>query len=161
MPFEPLKTDEKLEGPPPKQQSPLEKQLMSGCMVILLTCVIVYGLCLWPWFTFQGHTVSGLVKALTFGAGSSIVLGIFVTLKYGMAGASGFLGGAFVAAVFMFLRIQQYMLGKGHNDLQQPEYPERWQWLVPLAWVLLAVVIVAIFLPKETDDHPAAPETDQ
>lgn len=163
MPFEPLRTDEKLEGPVKnrKPQTDFEKQLMSGCMVILVSCFLVYGLIIWPWFVFEPHTVKGLARALGFGAGTATVFGIIVTLKFKLAGGAGYLGGGFAAAVFMFLRLQQIMLGKGHNDLPQPEYPERWVHLVPLAYVLLSIAIVAIFLPKELEDHPASPEESQ
>lgn len=161
MPFEPLQTDEKLEGPPRKPQSTFEKQMMSGCFVILVTCFLVYFVVMWPWFVFPAYTVPGLINCLVFGAAAAAVLGIVATLKFQLAGGAGFLGGGLAAAVFMYLRMDQFMLGRGHNDLPQPEYPERWVILVPLAWVLLSAAVVAIFLPKETDDHPAAPENNQ
>ena len=169
MPFEPINTDEKLEGRPNsrKPKTDFERQLMSGCMVILVCCFLVYGLSVWPWFVageespFKTYTVQGLINALAIGCGSASVIGLFATIKFKLAGGAGFMGGSFAGGVFMFLRLQQIMLGKGHNDLPQPEFPERWMYLVPLAWVLLTVALVAIFMPKELEDHPASPEDSQ
>lgn len=160
MPFEPLKTDEKYEGPA-QAKTNLERQLMAGCTTIVVICFLVYFITIWPWFALPAYTVSGLTEALIFGAGASVILGIIATLKFKSAGGAGFLGGAMAASVFMYLRLNQIMLGKGHVDLPQPEYPERWEWLVPLAYMVLCIAVVAVLWPKEEDDYPAAPENSQ
>lgn len=161
MPFEPLRTDEKFEGQAPKQTD-FEKQLMSGCSVILVSCFIVYFMVIWPWIVFEdGYTVQGLIRVLSFGAGFASAFGIFLILKFKLAGASGFVGGAMASAVFMFLRMQQFMLARGSVDLPQPEYPDRWTGLVPLAWMMIVLAIVGVLWPKEADEHPAKSEIDQ
>ncbi len=161
MPFEPLKTDEPNEGHSPATPE-FEKQLMSGCTVILTGCFVVYFLVIWPWIVFlDTHTMAGLTKSLTFGLIPATLLGILLLIKFNIAGASGFVGGIFASAVFVFLRLQQFMLAEGHNDLPQPEYPSSWVIFIPIAMVFLAVGLSAIFWPKDINQHQAQSKNDQ
>ena len=39
-------------------------------------------------------------------------------------------------------------LGYSRNDIPQPEYPRSWVWLVPLIWLVAAILVALVLLPK-------------
>jgi hypothetical protein len=67
----------------------------------------------------------------------------------GLAGASGFVGGAFISAIFMFLRLDQSMLRNFVPDVPRPDYPDAWKGLVPLGFVLVSLILAILFVPKK------------
>lgn len=160
MPFEPLGTDEPLTEVP-KRKKDFESQLMTGCGVILLSSVITYILVFWPFAVFEHHTVSGLLQALTFSSLPVWVFGAFLARKFGQAGASGLIGGALCGGIFMFLRLQMVMAAKGERTLTQPEYPERWMYIVPGVWLVATVAVMMLFLPKWADEDEAIAANDR
>lgn len=147
MPFEPLGTDEPLADAPKKHRD-FESQIMAGCTTIVLASLITYALTVWPWFTMEEYTVRGLLTIALAGMLPATLFGIFCSRKFDQAGASGFFGGAMATGVFIYLRLQQTMLGKHSVDLPMPEYPEGFGWAVPLAWVLLAAAVAWVARPR-------------
>ena len=135
--------------------------MMSGCATIVLGSLITYGLVIWPFFVFPEYTVVGLALTMATGAGAATLFGLFCTRKFGLAGASGFIGGAMASAIFIYLRLQQTVAVRGHHDYLQPEYPDRWAWLTPLAWFLAAVAVALLFLPKEQEEYLVAKPIDR
>lgn len=153
MPFEPLGTDEQLEGPV-KKKTDFETRLMGGCMTVLVASFATYIMIAWPWMVFPEYTVGGLIQCGLFGALPALVFGIFVIRRFGSAGLSGWLGGAAVGAVFMYLRLNQGTLREEIRDLPQVEYPASWIVAVPLGWLVLAVLFGIALLPS----HEFEPE---
>jgi Na+(H+)/acetate symporter ActP len=147
VPFEPLGTDEPL-AEAPKKHRDFETQIMAGCMTIVLASLITYALAVWPWFTMAEYTMRGLFGIVLAGMLPATVFGVYCTRKFDQAGASGFFGGAMTAGVFMYLRLQQTLLGKHSVDLPAPEYPEGFGWAVPLAWVLFAGAVAWVARPR-------------
>ncbi len=160
MPFEPLQTDEPIERHT-RRIKDFESSLMSGCATIVLGSLITYGLTIWPFFVFEEYRVSGLAMAMATGAGVAAVFGMICTRKFGLAGASGFIGGAMASAIFIYLRLQQTVAVRGHHDYLQPEFPDRWSWLTPLAWFLAALAVALLFLPKEQEEYLVARPIDR
>jgi hypothetical protein len=140
MPFDPIRTDEKLKKPV-KKKTDFEAHLMTGCMVICISSFLVLGIAVWPFFSFEEHTVEGLKMISLFGLLPAVLFGGIVTWKFGLAGSSGMIGGAMTASIFMYLKLAQTALGKQVVDLPAPEYPVRWAWLLPLSFLLAAVTI--------------------
>lgn len=159
MPFEPLQTDEKLDKPV-KAERDFDSQMLAGCTAFVGTSVFCYLLGVWPFFVLtETNKLLMLLLACAFGLIPSAIFGSVITRKTGLPGACGFLGGAMAIAIFLFLRLQQVMLAKQIKDLPQPEYPSSWVWMVPLAWILVAVGLVALFMPKgQFMDEPGTPE---
>ncbi|MCU0315642.1 MAG: hypothetical protein MUC92_03515 [Fimbriimonadaceae bacterium] len=155
MGFEPLKTDEKI-PPTNKPKSDFEAQLMSGCSVIVVVAFLTYFLTAWPWFVFPLYTLTGLQTAIVAGCGTSVVLGGISCFRFRIAGASGFLGGALAAGVFIFLVLNEVGKGRVSQDLPRPEYPERWQWMVPLLFVVACVLVAILLTRKEKTESLAA-----
>ncbi len=148
MPFEPLQTDEKREGPL-KAERDFDAQMLAGCAAFVGTSIITYLLGVWPYFALPATN-----KLLTLGLASlcglvpAAIFGSTITRKTGLPGACGFLGGAMAIGIFLFLRLQQVMLARQIKDLPQPEYPASWTWIVPLAWLLICLGLIAFFMPK-------------
>lgn len=161
MAFEPLRTDEKLDTPPPPERD-IDSQMIAGCSGFVGASLITYGLSVWPFFAFtQTHLVADLVWAGLIGLVSSLVFGAYVTRRYGLAAACGFVGGGLTTGVFLFLRLTtEYQTRQGSPDLQHPEYPASWVWIVPTIWVLATLVVTVLFLKRsEIDvrgDQPAS-----
>ena len=66
--------------------------------------------------------------------------------------SAGFVGGGLASAIFLYLRLVEVNLRRAQRDLAQPDFPEAWVWIVPLAWVLmLAIVAIVMIRPSEID----------
>lgn len=156
MPFEPLQTDEKLPAKV-KPERDMDSQMIFGCSSFVFVSLMSYILAVWPMFVIQGtHTLVNLAVALGAGLIPATILGGIATRKTGLPGACGFVGGAMAMAIFLFLRLEQLMLGYSRNDIPQPEYPRSWVWLVPLVWLVAAVLVAIVLLPKrEFLDEPS------
>ena len=144
MPFEPIRTDEKRSGAR-RKRTDYESELMAGCMVILVVSLLVFGVSVVPFFAVDEYTREGLLRGILTGMLPASVLGVVSMRWFGAAGLSGFLGGALTVTVFLFLRLEQTMLGFYDINLPTPEYPERWKWFIPLAWALWAGILAVIF----------------
>lgn len=151
MPFENSDMDEKIEGRPPASKS-LEAELTRGCFQIILISLGVFFFFVWPFIIFQDtHTMAGLTKALLVGPLVSILAGAGICYGLKTAGATGYLGGIFASCIFLFLRMQQIMLGEGQEGVAQPEYPGYVVFALPLAIVALAFAIALIFTRVEKE----------
>ena len=155
MPFEPLQTDEKLDQPA-KRQRDFEGHLMSGCMAVGLTAFFIYALSAWPWFVFEDHRVSGIRSIALFGGVPSLIFAFVSTVRFGYAGLSGSMGGGMIAAIFIWLRLQEISVGINNPDRLQVEYPVRRTWMIPLAWFGAIVVIAGLsFLFRRDKGEPS------
>lgn len=155
MPFEPLGTDEKIEGGRGRRPRDFEGQLMSGCAVILAGSLFGYLLAAWPYFVFDQHTLRGLGVTLVFSTVPVWVFGVFLVRTLGQAGATAFAGALLVGAIFMYLRLQLVVAVRGDPNLPQAEYPDRWHWMVPLGWLLAGLAVLVVFLPKDGGEDEA------
>ncbi|MBX7132922.1 MAG: hypothetical protein K1X67_09630 [Fimbriimonadaceae bacterium] len=148
MPFEPLQTDEKLTSKA-KPERDMDSQMIFGCSSFVFVSIMSYILAVWPMFVVQDtHTLVNLGVALAAGLLPASIFGGVATRKTGLPGACGFVGGAMAMAIFLFLRLEQLMLGYSRNDIPQPEYPRSWVWLVPLIWLVAAILVALVLLPK-------------
>lgn len=149
MPFEPLRTDEPYRGPKSKQKD-LDSIMLAGCGAFVATSLITYALVIWPHFAFPTtHLLATLGLTCGIGMGSASIFGAYVTRKFGVAAAGGFLGGALSTAIFLNLRLKQVLMMDGVDEQPQPEFPANWEYFVPLAWILLVVVIIGLTLRRE------------
>lgn len=149
MPFEPLRTDEPIEGPRPKQQD-FDSQMLSGCGTFVALSLLTYGLAVWPHILFhQTYLLNTLLLDCAIGMIPAILLGGWSTRRHGMPGAGGFLGGAMAAAVFLNLRLKQIVMMEGTRDLPQAEFPASWQYLLPGAWLLVVLALIGLLIRRE------------
>lgn len=158
LPFEPLKTDEKLDEKV-RPERDMDTQMLFGCGSFVFVSIVSYLLAAWPMFVIANtHLLVEFGVALAAGLIPSLVLGAVATRKTGLPGACGFVGGAMATAIFLFLRLEQLMLGYSVREIPQPEYPRSWMWIVPTAWVVLAVLVAVLLLPKrEFRDEASEP----
>lgn len=148
MPFEPLRTDEPIEGPPAKTRD-MDTQMLFGCTAFVIAALITYLLVLWPFFVFpESYLLSQLLLALGLGCVPATLFGIYACRRSGLPGGSGFVGGALTTSIFLYLRLDQMMLGLEVREAPKPEFPHSWTWIVPLVWLLIAVVATGLSLPK-------------
>lgn len=136
MPIEPLNTDEKLDTPPPKSRD-MDTQMMMGCSTFGIVAGMVLVLTAWPYFLIQdAQKLHSLLRVSAIGLAPAAVFGIVVSRRFGLPGACGFVGGALVSAVFLYLRLGQVLLTRYGDPSEQPDYPVAWGWLMPMAWVV-------------------------
>ncbi|MCX7799651.1 MAG: hypothetical protein N2109_04835 [Fimbriimonadales bacterium] len=148
MPFEPLRTDEKLDHEAERPRD-MDTHMIAGCSGFVATSLLTYFLALWPHLVFhEGYRLATLAAGLGFGLVPACILGAVATRRFGLPGACGFLGGVMAFSVFLHLRIQQFLAARGSRDLPQPEYPDDFQWMVPLLALALAVLAAAASLPR-------------
>lgn len=148
MPFEPLRTDEKLDRPGDRPPD-MDTHMIAGCAGFVAASLLTYFLALWPHLVFhEGYRLQTLATALALGFLPACVLGAFAARRSGLPGACGFLGGTMAFAVFLHLRLEQFLAARGSRDLPQPEYPDSFQWVVPLLALAAAALVAAAALPK-------------
>lgn len=148
MPFEPLRTDEKLDHKP-NVGPDMDTQMLMGCMGFVTTSLITYFLAVWPhFFLTDGYLLRTLVIALAVGSIPAAVAGVYACRRFGLSGACGYLGGTMAFCVFIHLRVQQFLMASGSRDLPQPEYPDNFAWWIPIMVVLFGFLVAALALPK-------------
>jgi hypothetical protein len=127
----------------------MDTQMLFGCSGFVAASFSVYLLAVWPHAVWsQTHALAVLARCLIVGNGPALLAGLVWTRKFGLAGGAGVIGGSVASSVFLYLRLQQVMAFKGIPEAPQPEYPDSWAWLLPLAWVVLQVLAVVLVLPK-------------
>lgn len=147
--MEELRTDESSD-PPAKRPADFDTQMLFGCSGFVSASFVTYGLTVWPNLVWsETHKLQVLVQCFGFGLLPAAVFGIVASRKFGLAGGAGFVGGAMASATFIFLRLQQVMAFRGIREAPQPEYPYPWMWIAPSGWVLLALILAILFVPKE------------
>jgi hypothetical protein len=149
MGFEPLKTDEKLDKPPPKQRS-FDDLMLLGCGGFLIASVGGYLLGIWPFFLWQNaEKLDVLLRSTALGLIFPLILGVAMARRSGLAGATGAIGGSLVTAIFLYLRIEQTFLEAAVQRIPTPDYPASLQFLLPIGWVMLVSGVTVAFLPRE------------
>src|SRR5262245_5827967 len=104
MPFEPLRTDEKIEGKKVKSTS-MDDVMLSGCTGFVGSSLTTFGLGVWPFLAFGSSepVTPAMLLGFPFGLIPALVFGAYVSKRFGLASVCGFIGGAMAIAVFMFL----------------------------------------------------------
>lgn len=145
MPIEPLQTDERIAGGAPRPKS-MDDLMLFGCTGFVLASITSYLLAVWPHFLFPGIDRAGTL-AICLGVGfvPSAMVGSFASLRYGLPGACGYVGGALATAVFIYLRMEASFIGYQARQTQEPDYPEALIYLVPIGWIV-ASAFIAVFL---------------
>jgi len=152
MPFEPLRTDEKLDKPV-KNKPDMDAAMLSGCTAFVFAALITYFLGIWPFLAFgKSYKVNELILDLACALVPSLIFGIIMTRKAGLPGACGFFGGTMSIAVFIYLRLKMIVSSAGSAVDVQPEYPASWAWLAPTIWLALCLIIVVISYPSAKED---------
>lgn len=161
MAFEPLETDEKLEAPVPRERD-TDTVMLIGCSGFVGAALITYGLSIWPFFIFREvHLMAELGRACLAGLVPTAIFGAYVTRRFGLASACGFVGGGLTSAVFLFLRLTTEVEARRHaRDMEPPDYPSSWVWIVPAVWVILSFTIAALFLKRSEIDVSGSGEQD-
>jgi hypothetical protein len=152
MPFEPLQTDEKIEGPI-KRKRDMDAAMLFGCSGFVFSSIAGYILSVWPFLVFpDSERISSLSLAAGTGLIPAAIVGIAATRKFALAGACGFVGGALSTGIFLYLRIEQTFIAALARQAPTPEYPRIMTYLIPLCWILISAILALIFLPREQGD---------
>jgi hypothetical protein len=148
MPFEPLRTDEKLETPV-KAEKDTDTVMLIGCSGFVGASLITYALVVWPYLVFpEIHQLAVLLQASGFALIPASTFGAIVVRRFGLASACGFVGGAMATAVFLFLRLTEVQVRRASREMDQPDYPAAFVWIVPSAWLVAAFLIAVLFIRK-------------
>lgn len=148
MAIEPLNTDEKLDTKS-KKAPDMDAVMLAGCTGFVITSVLTYFFAVWPYFVFNStHLISTLVTCSLIGLLPAATLGVIACRRFGLAGGSGFVGGSLTTGIFLYLRLQQVIALKGDRRMPQPEFPDQWVWLLPLAWILASLILTLLVMPK-------------
>jgi hypothetical protein len=148
MPLEPLQTDEKLDKPV-KRGPDMDTQMLFGCSGFVLASIGSYILAVWPFvLLMEAERLATLGLAAAIGLIPYTLIGGFLTRRFGLPGACGFVGGAMAVSIFLYLRLQQAFLSAQAKQGEMPDYPEIFQILLPVGWVFWTLIVVLIVLPK-------------
>jgi hypothetical protein len=149
MPFEPLQTDEKIEGKPAREKS-MDDAMLKGCSGFVGCSMITFALGVWPFLAFGSVDQTGTNVLLGFPIGliPAAIGGIYVCRKLGLAAACGFIGGAMAIGVFLFLISRRLMLAIFLASGPRQFYSPFAVYLIPVVWVALVVGETYLFLPK-------------
>src|SRR5689334_877705 len=106
MPFEPLQTDEEIEAKGPREKS-MDDLMLSGCSGFVGCSFGTFLLGMWPFLVFGNAGEGHLLLAFPIGLIPALLIGIYVSRKFGLAAACGFIGGAMALGIFMHLIANQ------------------------------------------------------
>lgn len=148
MPFEPLRTDEKLTEKAAKPKS-MDDLMLGGCTGFVGVSVGTFLLAMWPFLVF-GTTPAyqDLLYAFPIGLIPAAALGAYTSKRFGLAAACGFIGGAMAIAVFMHLIANRTMLALFAESGNRSAPPFILVYLIPVFWTLAAVGLAYAFVPK-------------
>jgi hypothetical protein len=148
MPFEPLRTDEKLTEKAVKTKS-MDDLMLGGCTGFVGVSVGTFLLAMWPFLVFgTSPEYQDLLLAFPIGLIPAMVLGAYTSKRFGLAAACGFIGGAMAIAVFMHLIANRTVLALFAQSGNRSVPPFVLVYLIPVAWTLAAVAVAYAFIPK-------------
>jgi hypothetical protein len=152
MAFEPINTDEKLEQPVAKERD-TDTVMLIGCSGFVAAALLTYGLSLWPFFVYaEVHLSANLATACALGLLPALVFGGYVTRRHGLPAACGFVGGGLATAIFLFLRLTEVQLRRGSRDMEPPDYPSSWVWMLPLLWIIVIFAVAMLLIRRSEVD---------
>lgn len=148
MPFEPLRTDEKLDKPAQKGPD-MDALMLAGCGAFVFTALATYFLGIWPFLVFgDTYRLRTLALDLACALVPTLAFGALMARKGGLPAACGFVGGSMSVAVFLYLRLKMIVSSAGSSVDVQPEYPASWAWLVPLVWLAACAIVAVVAYPS-------------
>jgi branched-subunit amino acid transport protein AzlD len=152
MPFEPLRTDEKLDAPVRRERD-MDTHMLIGCSGFVFTAVAAYVLSVWPFLLFSdSEKLSSLLLAALLGPLPAGLLGILACRRFGIPGATGFVGGSAIFAVFLYLRLDQLFVSAQSEQFPRPDYPASFAVLLPVTWLAISACL-AIFFAKDLEEE--------
>ncbi len=161
MPFEPLRTDEKLDRPV-KSGPDMDTVLLRGCTVFVAASLLTYGLGVWPFIVREDlFSWAGIGLAAAFGLLPVTIFGAVCARRGGLPGGAGFLGGAMALTIFLYLRFKQIGLGFEMRDVPKPEFDRSFIWMGPLGWMLWTLLVALFFVLKSPDGSALRGESDR
>lgn len=145
--FEPISTDEKLDTP--IREADPDMALFRGFMFFSAGSIILFFVQLWPFFVvYDLHIQANLSKATLLSLIPTAIIGMFLARLGGIPGATAFVSGAMIGAVFLVIRLGQVIALAGEGTNPPLEYSPSMGWLIPLTWVVVAWILTAILLPR-------------
>ena len=149
MPFEPLRTDEKIEGKKVKGKD-MDDVMLSGCTGFVGCSLGTFLLGVWPFLAFGSDepVQSSLLLGFPVGLIPAVIFGAYMARKYGLATACGFIGGAMALTVFLFLISQRIALAIFLASGPRHFYSPVVVYLIPVVWLVLALGIAYVATPK-------------
>ncbi|MHB8637577.1 MAG: hypothetical protein ACYC96_14000 [Fimbriimonadaceae bacterium] len=147
--MKPLQTDERLPPGSVKPPTDADAAMLGGCAVFLTVALLAFGVAVWPHLAYPAaYRVTTLRTCLLMGLGPAAVVGAVGARQGGLAGACGFVSGALITSVFLFLRLQQVFVTSGVRSGPIPNYSPAAIYLLPLGWFVLALAIAAVAMPR-------------
>lgn len=161
MPIEPLRTDEQVPNAKRKARD-MDALMLAGCTGFVGTSFVAYALVVWPFFLFQdSERLRSLGICAGLGMIPSLIVGAIATRRMGLSGACGFVGGSMATAIFLFLRLQGVFIGARARQAPEADYPSQFVYLVPLGWILLALLTATLLMPRGEFDVEQNPSLSQ
>lgn len=148
MAFDPIETDEKLDVA--VKRPDIDAHLIRGCMVFAVVALVAYAIALIPFFLVRDlSSWSGLMKACLYAGIPSVILGALASRFAGVPGGSAFVAGSLMGAVFLYLKLRQMPVLAKLGEVDPIEYGDQWSYLIPLIWVVLALVTAFAAMSKQ------------
>ena len=95
MPFEPLRTDEKLEAPQ-KREKDFDSLMLAGCSSFSITAFVLYGISALPFYLLpNGYEMDTLLICMALSVVPSLIFVAIASRKAGIPGAAGSVCGSF------------------------------------------------------------------
>ncbi len=150
----------------PKNRKPadMDTQMLFGCSGFVGSSIGTFLLTVWPHMVYMNITsMRALYIGALLGMLPAAITGAWVTRRFGIAGSAGFIAGSIASAVFLNLRLRQGTMLRGVPQAPQPEYPDVFVWLLPVGWVIVAIVVCLLFIAREEValDHPSGSKTSE
>jgi hypothetical protein len=146
--FDPISTDEKIVNP--VREADPDMSLFRGFMFFSVASIVLFFVQLWPFFVvYDLHIQANLMKATMISLIPTAVVGVILARFGGIPGATAFVTGAMIGAVFLLLRLGQVVGMAGQGTNAQLEYSPAMGWAIPLGWVIVAWTLTALLVPRK------------
>lgn len=148
MPFEPLRTDEKLEQPIKRED--IDAHLMRGLVAFGFVAGLTYLFIAVPFFVVKGlETPDGLRTAGMIGGIPSLILGLLGARLGKVAGGSGFVAGALIAAAFLYMKLRQIVLFAGKDEMPPLEWNPVLTYVIPICLIAISILVFFVATPRK------------
>jgi hypothetical protein len=123
----------------------LESKMLGGCASFVVTSVVCLLLSIAPFFVLlKSYLWHDLAAATAIGLAPAAVFGAISSRRTGLPGAAGFVSSAMSWGAFAYVRLEEMILAAKAERIEPPNYPEQFQWMLPIAWILASILIAWI-----------------
>jgi len=147
VPFEPLRTDEKLDRPVKRED--IDAHFMRGLTTFSIVSISTFLLIAIPFFVIGPlETPEGLRTACLAGGIPALILGLLGGRLGKVSGGTGSVAGALTVSAFLYMKLRQVVVFAGQEGRPVLDWDPNLAYIIPLAVTVGSVIVFFIATPR-------------